>query len=306
MKVTLARLPWPLDALVIVLADAFGRFQRHRCTTAAAAIGFHVLFSIFPLILLIAAIVGTRMQDPQVRQSIIDGLMTALPLDPSARSQLDELLRGVHANLAAVGTIGALALVWSASGMLSSVRGAMELAWEGYGGTRPFIRGKLIDAVVLAVLVAVILSGFLVGVAASFSAAWPAELLPGPGPLRDVVDAGRAWSGVAASLAVTATAMTLAYKLLPHPRPRLAYAATGAIVAAVGFEIARRAFAIYLVRVARYDVVYGSIGSVIAFLFLVYIGAIILLWGAELGASLRRVDRAGRLRPRRGASAADA
>ena len=95
----------------------------------------------------------------------------------------------------------------------------------------------------------------------------------------------------------------LAYKLLPRPRPRLRYAASGAVAAALAFELARRAFAIYLDRVARYDVVYGSIGSIIAFLVLVYIAAIILLWGAELGASLRRVDLAGRLRPRRGAAA---
>jgi membrane protein len=300
------RLPWPFDATLIVLADSLNRFQRHRCTTAAAAIGFHVLFSIFPLILLIAALVGTRMQDPAVRQSIIDGLMSALPLDPSARGQLDDVLRGANANLPAVGVLGALALVWSASGMLSSVRGAMELAWEGYGGTRPFFRGKLIDALVLGIIVAVILSGFLVGVAVSFSAAWPEDQLPAPGALRDVLEATRAWIGVAASFGATALTMTLAYKLLPHPRPRLAYAVPGAVLAALAFELARRAFAIYLASVARYDVVYGSIGSIIAFLFLVYIGAMILLWGAELGASLRRVDRAGRLRPRRGAPAADA
>ena len=62
----------------------------------------------------------------------------------------------------------------------------------------------------------------------------------------------------------------------------------------------------YLTHIARYDLVYGSIGSVIALLFFVYISAIILLFGAELGASLRRVHLAGRLGRTRGGSAAGA
>jgi membrane protein len=65
-------------------------------------------------------------------------------------------------------------------------------------------------------------------------------------------------------------------------------------------------FEVYLTRVARYDIVYGSIGSVIALLFFVYISALILLYGAEIGASLRRVHHAGRLLPRRAAPDADA
>ena len=303
MRPSLARIPWPLDAALIIVADSTARFQRHRCTTAAAAIGFHVLFSVFPLLLLITAIVGTSMRDPGVRASIVDGVMSALPLDASARGQIDAILRSAQANLAAVGAIGALALVWSASGMLGSVRGAMELAWEGYGGTRPFVRGKLIDALVLAVLVAVILSGFLVSLAVSFSAALPADFAAQPGTLHDIVGLARDSAGVIASITATALITLLAYKLLPRPRPRLRYAASGALAAALAFELARRAFAVYLDRVARYDVVYGSIGSIIAFLVLVYIAAIILLWGAELGASIRRVDLAGRLRPRRGAAA---
>ena len=64
MSGRLARLPWPLDALLIVLADSVGRFQRHRCTTAAAAIAFHVLFSVFPLILVITVVVGSSLRDP--------------------------------------------------------------------------------------------------------------------------------------------------------------------------------------------------------------------------------------------------
>ena len=306
MRITLDRLPWPLDALLIVFADTLARFQRHRCTTAAAAIAFHVLFSIFPLILLITAIVGQSLRDPSVRASVVDGIMGTLPLEPSARDQIDRLLSTGSANLAAFGVLGAIALVWSASGMLGSVRGSMELAWEGQRGTRPFVRGKLVDAVLLTGLVTVILSSFVLGVFAGFLPRLPDRIATEPGLPHDAIEIARTWVGPLASLVSTFIVMLLAYKFLPRPRPALRFAVSAAAFGAVAFEVARRAFEIYLTGVARYDLVYGSIGSIIALLFFVYISAIILLFGAELGASLRRVHHAGRLLPRRAGPAGDA
>ena len=299
MKPALDRLPWPLDALLIVFADSIGRFQRHRCTTAAAAIAFHVLFSIFPLILLITVVVGSRMRSAEVRSAIADGLMNTLPLDPSARGQIDNLLLVANANLAAIGIIGAVALVWSASGMLGSVRGAMELAWEGFSGTRPFVHGKLVDAVLLTVLVTVILSSFLIGVLLSFVPQIPQDAMGASGFWYDTIAVIRTWIGPAVSLLTTIVVMLMTYKFLPKPRPAVRYALAGAIFAATLFEIARRVFTIYLEKIARYDLVYGSIGSIIAALFFVYIASIILLYGAELGASIRRVHTVGRLLPPR-------
>jgi membrane protein len=297
--IRLERLPWPLDALLIVLSDSLGRFQRHRCTTAAAAIAFHVLFSVFPLILLITVVVGSRMRSAEVRAAITDGLMNALPLDPSARDQIDNLLKIANANLPAIGVIGAIALVWSASGMLGSVRGAMELAWEGFSGTRPFLRGKLVDAVLLTVLVTVILSSFLIGVLLSFVPQIPRDALGSSGFWHDAALFVRPWISPLASLVSSIFVMLMAYKFLPKPRPAVRYALAGAVIAGILFEVARRVFTIYVEKIARYDLVYGSIGTIIAFLFFVYIAAIILLYGAELGASIRRVHNVGRLLPGR-------
>lgn len=303
MRIELDRLPWPLDAALIILSDAIGRFQRHRCTTAAAAIAFHVLFSVFPLVLLITVIVGRSLRDPEVRARIVDGLMSTLPLEPAARDQVDRLLTAGAGNLAALGVLGAVALVWSSSGMLGSVRGSMELAWEGWGGTRPFVRGKLVDAILLTALVTLILSSFVLGVLAGFLPALPAKALDQPGLPHDVLLALRSWIAPISSLLATFVVMLLAYKFLPRPRPALRYAASAALLGAVLFEVARRGFEYYITSVARYDLVYGSIGSVIALLFFVYLSALILLFGAEFGASLRRVHRSDRLLPRRAAPA---
>ncbi|MFM9124701.1 MAG: hypothetical protein ACKOSO_06000, partial [Actinomycetota bacterium] len=62
-------MPAPALFAFLVLRDAVARFQRHRCTTAAAAIAFHVLFSLFPLILIVAALIGSDIRDEGVRDA---------------------------------------------------------------------------------------------------------------------------------------------------------------------------------------------------------------------------------------------
>lgn len=291
-------IPWPVIFTWLVLRDSVSRFQRHRCTTAAAAIAFHVLFSIFPLVLLITAILGTQMRSAEVRKQISDGLLNVLPLDPSASAQIDHLLISATNNLATVGIVGAVGLIWSASGMLGSVRGAMELAWEGTAGTRPFFRGKLVDALLLGIVVSVVLSSFLAGLVLSVVPQVSIDVIRPDSWTGDFAAVVRSSLAPAVSVLTSGVILTLAYKFLPRPRPALRYAMAGATLAAVLLELARRVFSIYVDHVATYDVVYGSIGSIIVFLFFVYIAAIVSLLGAEVGASVRRVHNAGRvLRP---------
>lgn len=282
----------------LVLRDSVTRFQRHRCTTAAAAIAFHVLFSVFPLILLVTAILGTQMRSAEARQQVVDGLLNVLPLDPSAADQIDQLLVSASNNLATIGIVGAIGLVWSASGMLGSVRGAMELAWEGHSGTRPFLHGKLVDALLLAIVVSVVLSSFLAGLVLSIVPQVSIDVMRPESLSSGLAAAVRSSLASAVSILTSGLVLVLAYKFLPRPRPALRYALAGAAVAGFLLEGARWIFSIYVDRVATYDIVYGSIGSIIVFLFFVYIAGMVILYGAELGASLRRVHNAGRvLRP---------
>lgn len=298
MRRPAVKIPWAIIFVWLVLRDSVTRFQRHRCTTAAAAIAFHVLFSVFPLILLVTAILGTQMRNAEARQQVVDRLLNVLPLDPSAAGQIDQLLVSATNNLATIGIVGAIGLVWSSSGMLGSVRGAMELAWEGQAGRRAFFHGKLVDALLLAIVVSVVLSSFLAGLVLSIVPQVSIDVMRPESFSSGLAAAVRSSLAPALSILTSGIVLVLAYKFLPRPRPALRYALAGAAVAACLLEVARRIFSIYVDRVATYDIVYGSIGSIIVFLFFVYIAGMVILYGAELGASVRRVHNAGRvLRP---------
>ncbi len=56
------------------------------------------------------------------------------------------------------------------------------------------------------------------------------------------------------------------------------------MVAALGYELAKRGFTLYLDNFANYGAVYASLGSVIAFLVFTYIVAFVALLGAEFAA----------------------
>ena len=88
-----------------------------------------------------------------------------------------------------------------------------------------------------------------------------------------------------AKLTLTFGALLLLYRLVPRARLRYRDLAVGALAATIASEAIRIGFSYYLARVARYDLLYGALGSVFAFLLVVYLQAIVLLLGAEIAQS---------------------
>ena len=79
--------------------------------------------------------------------------------------------------------------------------------------------------------------------------------------------------------------LLLLYRLVPRTKLGVRDLAVGALVAAVASEAIRIGFSYYLTTVARYDLLYGALGSVFALLLVVYLQAIVLLLGAEIAST---------------------
>ena len=76
------------------------------------------------------------------------------------------------------------------------------------------------------------------------------------------------------------------YKFLPNRQLSWTDVLPGALVAAMAWEVLRRLFGWYLEHIARYHMVYGSLGGIVGFLFWIYISATIFLIGVEVARAL--------------------
>ena len=83
----------------------------------------------------------------------------------------------------------------------------------------------------------------------------------------------------------------LLYCIVPAARVRPRDVWPGALAAAVLFDVAKIGFSIYLEHFSSYDLVYGSLGAVASFLVWLYLGASIMLFGAEVASEYPRVRR---------------
>src|SRR5688500_10439085 len=144
----------PLD-VALGVANALPRATedlfRDRLPQYAASISFHVLFSLFPLTIVLVSIFGLFLQDDELRQDVIDELVDVLPVSESGQRDIASSIEGIARPLSAIGFISLIALLWGASGMMTSLRVGLETALKVERG-RPAAHAKLVDFALLGIV----------------------------------------------------------------------------------------------------------------------------------------------------------
>jgi membrane protein len=84
----------------------------------------------------------------------------------------------------------------------------------------------------------------------------------------------------------TWAALTLLYILVPYRHVELRHAAAGALLAGIAFEVAKRAFALYVANFPTYTLIYGAFATLPIFLVWMYVSWLVVLAGAIFTAML--------------------
>ena len=257
-------------ALPRAIEDLF----RDRLPQNAASISFHVLFSLFPLTIVLVSIFGLILTDDELRQDVIDELVDVLPLSESGRQDIASSIEGIATPLSAIGFISLIALLWGASGMMTSLRVGLETALKVERG-RPPAHAKLVDFALLGIV------GFLVLLVIGLSA-FAAFFRGAIEEIADRLDV-EAYLPVqdAVQLVLVAALALGLYRFVPARKLRTRGAVAGAILTSVLTWGATKLLALIFADISRYNLIYGSLAGVMTFLFYVYIVALILLLGAE-------------------------
>ncbi len=258
---------------ILFCRDTINDFLDKNCPFVAGAIAFYTLFSIFPLTLAIVSIVGYLISPDPVEHRLAHDIAAVLPV---SQEFIGDTLQGVARARAITGIISVIGLLAASTAVFGAIRKGINAAW-GITRARPFIEERLIDlalvlfsglVVIFVLFVAPFLSAYISDIAIYLAPdAWYAHGLLG------------LVGQLITPLLYFLTFLVL-YRYLPNTGVRFADVWYGALAASIAFAIANFIFVWYVTRFPIYNVVYGSVGAIMALLTWVYVSAIILLMGA--------------------------
>ena len=261
--------------VIPLLKESLNEFGTDNGTLLAASVSFNLLLSLFPLALAVVYIAGSFPQSPYTQEQIIRGIAYLLPV---SRELIAGTVTGVAAARGAIGVLAIVGLVWGGFAFFSSIRKALNTVW-GIRKPQPLLKGQLINLIMLigaAILLflSVLITAFLSTVAEQGIPVPGAELVR-----SDVME--RILANVLAT-GLAFVVFLLLYKFIPGKRPKWKDIWLGALAAAISFEITKIIFLVYLRVFNPYNLVYGSIGALIAFLMWTYLSALVFLFIAKV------------------------
>lgn len=236
---------------------------------SAAAISYYSLFSLFPITLLSISIASFYL-GPMSQSFIIRRLEF---IAPAMGQLLGQTIGEIIQTRGTVSVIALLGLAWSGARIFDTLNQTLNLIWT-HKRRRPIWKQRG-----LSILFVLALAGpalFLVSVAGSTVShlrAW----------MPNQLDLLASYVSFFVALLLDIILLIMLYFLLPHGSSTWRDIVPGAIAAGLFWEIAKRAFLLFVSGyVSASNLVYGSVAAIIAFLVWAYLSGMIFIFGAHL------------------------
>ena len=285
--------------VVLLILRTVREMGRDDATHMAAGVAYYAILSLFPLTVGLLFVFSLILGSGSFEDELVDFFQTYFPGSNELLAQNIQAVQGVRGVLGVIGVIG---LFWTASAMFGAISRAVNRAWDIHED-RPFYIDKVRN-LLMSCGVGML---FLMSVSATAFLQILGRIdLPGLGRLDFLEHGGINLLTRPLPFIFTLCIFLMVYRYVPNTQTHWRYIWPGALVAAIAFEVGKSLFVFYLENFADYAKVYGSLGSVVAFLAWTYISALILIAGAELSSEYGRMSQGvgqGRLverRPRRG------
>lgn len=267
-----------------LIRRSFIRAYHDGCFGTAKGAAYSALLSFFPLLTVTATIL-VQANAEAITRILSRALFGAAP--PGTQELVHQFtVRGQRpVSLLVVAT---LVSIWAASGLITSLMEGFDAAYH-VPQERSFLRQR-------GVAILLVLAAALPAIAAS------TVILLGEGTEKIVAlwlglaPAGlglRGWVRLGVALGTIVLATALLYFVGPNRPQRWGDVWPGAFLATALWLLATLGFAWYVRNIADYNLLYGSIGAVIALLMWMYLLAVIALVGCECNAEYERMKGSG-------------
>ena len=276
-------------ALSLLVRTALA-FDQDDGPLVARSMAYYTLFAVFPAILAFAVVASTVLNTEEVQEAVMGLVTQYMPM------AYDLVAANIEHLLSAQETVGLVALVgliWSASGMFSAIFRALNRAW-GIPKSKLVLTGKLWGLVMISVVGAFFLLALSIGPAISLIRAWQVPVLDWQPFAQPGTDRLVGWLSALVPVLLSVCGFILLYRTMPRTRVTWGDVWLGGLIAGLIWEAGKQIFSWYVGNIAAYNVIYGSMGAIIAFLLWSYLSGQLILLGAEFTVVYSRWRRAGR------------
>lgn len=266
-----------------IVRQSIARFVTMRGFEAAASMAYYALFSLFPLTLVLASLLGFIFRGEIAYARAIGFIRTVFPFSGEL---IDKELREIFTQMRTFGILGLLGLLWAASGYFSVLAHNINLAWPKVK-LRGMVHNRLVALGMLGGLVILMLFSILTTTLVSLMPAF-LSFIGGNTGENSILTSPWWIIGLRLIPALFTFAMFLSvYRWVPNKKVSWMSVLIGALIATLAWELARLLFTMFLSSgLARYQFIYGSLGALIALMVWIYFGNSIILFGAYLVATL--------------------
>lgn len=252
------------------------RAREERLAQVAGSLSFTTLLSVAPLLAVSFALFTRFPIFKQLEKAIEEVLLKSLLPAEISRTVLKTLGQFAE-NASGLTLLGSLFVLATAIAMLLTVENALNHIWEVKRG-RPLLKR-----------IGLYLLMFAIGPPVLGASLWATSVVLSasmgligtmPPSVQFVLTLGPVLLG--------AVALTALFYLVPNTKVRRRDAIVGGLLASLAFELGKRGFAAYLIKVPTYKAVYGAFAALPVFLLWVYFSWLVTLTAALVTANLAR------------------
>ncbi|MGY6019465.1 YihY/virulence factor BrkB family protein [Streptomyces spinosirectus] len=248
------------------------KFYDDQALYLAALLTYYGFLSLFPLLLILVAVLSTFLSgDPALRQRVMDSALGEFPV---IGDQLGANIHSFHGNGAAL-AVGIAGSLYGSLGVAQAAQYALNKIWAVPRHARPDPFRSRLKALLFLLVLALGLGAFtLLSVASSQTFLFGTRLR------------GGTWiAATAGSVCLNTLLLLMSYRLLTHralPLRRLAAVALGGAFAWQALQWVGTYYVSHVLRGAT--ATYGMFGIVLGLIAWLYVGALIFVTAAEVGA----------------------
>lgn len=264
---------WALSKVRFIGETLFftGReFIRDQIPVKAAALTYFTMLSLVPLLIILFVLFrsfgGETLMDNSLKPFLFQFLSPGS--GESVSNAIDQLLK--QGRSSAIGSVGFLLLVLVAFSLMDQIETSLNAIWA-VKKRRPILRKFANYWVALSVF------PLLVGASVSVSA-----YLGSIERVQEISERVVPQGYNLVPLILQGLAFFLIYILLPHTRVRFSAAFTGAVIAAILWELLKKGYLLYTTQAINYNLIYGSLAALPLFMIWLFISWMAVLLGAEI------------------------